>query len=274
MTATTGTQDRITLVGETKSVGDVMDYFRLDGQVALVTGASSGIGRRLARVLHAAGAHVTLTARREDRLKGLVSELSERADYVVADLSDQADMESLVDQTLSRNGKIDILVNNAGLVDDDPHAELDLQDFADVLDINLVAPFYLSKLVARSMLERGSGSIINIASVYGAVAATPMTCVGYTSSKGGVINLTRELGVLWAPRGVRVNAIAPGFFPTEMNESGFYDEGAVGHIHGNTPVGRAGHEHELDAVTLFLAGSGASYITGQTIFVDGGWTAR
>ena len=272
---TTGTT-RITLVGETSMEGvDVLDYFRLDGKVALVTGASSGIGKRLARTLHAAGAEVVVTARREDRLKELCDELGSRAQYMSCDLTDETQVEAMIDQTVERNGRIDILVNNAGLLDVIPSETEEMSQFRSVIDVNLVACFHLCRLAAeKSMLDQGSGSIINIASILGLVAGSPFSCAGYTASKGGIINLTRELGVQWAPRGVRVNAIAPGYFPTEMNEAAFYDEGAVGFINGNTPVGRAGHEHELDAVILFLAGSGSSYVTGQTVVVDGGYTAR
>lgn len=275
MTANIDSADRISLVGEaTWGERDIADYFRLDGQVAVITGASSGIGRRLARVLHAAGAHVVVSARREKRLKELCNELGERSEYVLCDLLSESEMDALIEGVIARNGKIDLLVNNAGLLDVGPTEDEELSQFTDVISTNLIASFYLSKLAARSMLERGSGSIINIGSILGAVAGTPFNCAGYTASKGGVINLTRELGVQWAPRGVRVNAIAPGYFPTEMNEAAFYDESAVGYINGNTPVGRAGEEHELDAALLFLAGPGSSYVAGQTIFVDGGWTAR
>lgn len=267
---------RITLVGETPIAGvDVMDYFRLNGKVALVTGASSGIGRRLARVLHAAGAEVVVTARREGRLKELCDELGSNASYIACDLLDQAQMENLIDEVLERCGRIDVLVNNAGLLDVVPTEDEELQQFRDVVDTNLIASFWLSRLVAKKwMLEQGGGSIVNMASILGLVAGTPFSCAGYTASKGGIINLTRELGVQWAPRGVRVNAIAPGYFPTEMNEAAFYDEGAVGYINTNTPMGRAGHDHDLDAIMLFLAGDGSAYVTGQTFAVDGGYTAR
>ena len=266
---------RVTLLGETPITSDLMDYFRLEGKVGLVTGASSGIGKRLARVLHAAGAEVMVTARREERLKELCDELGSRAHYMACDLLDPASMENLIDETIRRCGRLDVLVNNAGFLDTTPTESKPLEEFRLAIDTNLVATFYLSRLAAeKAMLPQGSGSIINIGSILGLVSGSPFTCAGYCSSKGGIANLTRDLAVEWAQRGIRVNAIAPGYFPTEMTEASFNNPDAVAFISSSTPVGRGGDQHELDAATLFLAGPGNSYVTGQVLYVDGGYTCK
>ena len=146
--------------------------------------------------------------------------------------------------------------------------------FRRVIDVNLNALFRLSQLAAVPMLERGSGSIINIASMYGLVAGAPVPQASYCASKGAVVNLTRELGAQWARRGVRVNAIAPGFFPSEMAAEMIEGEGSSKFLRRNTPVGRPGDPHELDGALLLLASDASTYMAGQTIAVDGGWTAR
>jgi NAD(P)-dependent dehydrogenase (short-subunit alcohol dehydrogenase family) len=154
-------------------------------------------------------------------------------------------------------------------------AELEpIDDFRHVVDVNLNALFLLSQLSARHMIERGSGCIVNLASVLGLVASTPIKQASYCASKGAVVNLTRELGAQWARKGLRVNALAPGWFPSEMTELMFSDEGAYGFMQKNTPLGRAGELHELDGALLFLASDASSYMTGQTLTVDGGWVAR
>jgi NAD(P)-dependent dehydrogenase (short-subunit alcohol dehydrogenase family) len=253
---------------------DILAGFRLDGRRAVVTGASRGLGKRMARVLHAAGASVVVAARRENLLQDLCDQLGERALPVQCDVSNEADRARLMERTVSELGGVDILINDAGALDVVPSEDEELAQFRTVIETNLVATFHLCQLAARSMLPSGGGSIINIASILGLVAGTPFSCAGYTASKGGVINLTRELGVQWAPRGVRVNAIAPGYFPTDMTKYALQNPETVAYLTSNTPMGRLGLDHELDTAVLFLAGSGSSYITGQTIAVDGGWTVR
>lgn len=252
---------------------DLDHLFRLDGRVAIVTGASSGLGVRFARVLDAAGATVVVAARREDLVTEVAASL-QRGIGVRCDVSDPVDRAALVEAALAVNGSVDVLVNNAGIstviaAEDEP-----VDDFARVVDVNLTSLFGLSQLVGRSMIERGSGSIVNIASILGLVAAAPIKQASYAASKGAVLNLTRELAVQWARKGVRVNAIAPGWFPSEMTTVMFEDGASQDFLRRNDPMGRGGEEHELDGALLFLAGDASSYVTGHTLTVDGGWTAR
>ncbi len=251
---------------------EAFDRFRLDGRVVLLTGASSGIGERLARVLHTAGARLVLAARRADRLDSLSAEL-DGAVPVACDVSRDEDLERLVSVALDRYGRIDVLVNNAGTADPLPAEDEPAERFRKVLAVNLTAAFVLTQLVGRQMLERGSGVVVNVASVLGLVASGQIPQASYVASKGGLVNLTRELAAQWARRGVRVNALAPGWFHTEMTEEMFADEGGRRWIRRNTPMGRRGELHELDGPLLFLASDASTYVTGQVLTVDGGWTA-
>ncbi|GAA2153925.1 SDR family oxidoreductase [Actinomadura napierensis] len=249
------------------------DLFSLDGKVAVVTGASSGLGARFARVLADAGATVVLAARRMERLEELAAG-DDRLVPVRCDVGDDASLRALVETTLERCGSLDVLVNNAGTSVEAPAEDEDIADFRRVIDTNLTSVFALTQLVARPMLEAGSGSIVNIASIFGLVASSPVKQASYTASKAAVVNLTRELGVQWASRGVRVNALAPAFFPSEMTGEMFTNEGSMRWLQRNTPMRRPGEPQELDGALLLLASQAGSYITGQTIPVDGGWTAR
>ncbi|MCU0269546.1 MAG: SDR family oxidoreductase [Acidimicrobiales bacterium] len=247
--------------------------FRLDGRVAVVTGASSGLGDRFARVLHAAGARVVVAARRADRLQALCEELPGTL-AVPCDVAVDADLERLVAATIEAHGRIDVLVNNAGIGEPMPAEDEPLDYWRHVVDVNLTGLFALSQLVGRQMLAQGGGSIVNIASILGLVASAPIKQASYAATKGAVVNLTRELAVQWARRGVRVNALAPGWFPSEMTTVMFSDEASITYLRRNCPMGRGGSFDELDGALLFLAGDASGYITGQTLVVDGGWTAR
>ena len=248
--------------------------FRLDGRVVIVTGASSGLGERFSRVLHAAGATVVAAARRTERLEALAGELGDRLVPLTCDVSVDADCERLVAEAIAIDGHLDVLVNNAGIgapvaAEDEP-----IDGFRQVVDVNLTGLFLLSQLAGRHMIERRSGTIVNLASVLGLVGSAPIKQASYCATKGAVVNLTRELGVQWARKGVRVNALAPGWFPSEMTELMFTDEGANSYMMRNCPMARAGEPPELDGALLFLASDASSYMTGQTLTVDGGWIAR
>jgi NAD(P)-dependent dehydrogenase (short-subunit alcohol dehydrogenase family) len=251
-----------------------MEGFRLDGRVAMVTGASAGLGERFARVLAGAGAWVVLVARRRDRLEQLAGELDGSLP-VVADLARPAEREAAVAAALGRYGQVDVLVNNAGISDGPQPAEAeDPADFDAAVKVNLGAAFHLSRLVAPGMIERGRGSIVNITSVHGLVASSPNRQAGYVASKSGLVGLTRELACQWAAHGVRVNALAPGYFDTDLTGEMIASESGRRWIERNTPMRRVGAPHELDGALLFLAGDASSFVTGQTLAVDGGWTAR
>ena len=252
---------------------DPLSAFRLDGRVALVTGASSGLGERFARVLHGAGATVVLTARREDRLHRLAGELP-GAHALAADLSSASEREALVAEALARCGSIDILVNNAGRGFSVPIEEEDVESFRLTMEVNVTAIWHLSKLAGAAMVAKGSGSIVNVASILGLVGSAPVKQAHYAASKGAVVNLTRELALQWARKGVRVNALCPGWFPSEMTAEMQTDESALRFIRSNSPMPRMGHADELDGPLLLLAGDAGSFMTGTTLVVDGGWLAR
>jgi NAD(P)-dependent dehydrogenase (short-subunit alcohol dehydrogenase family) len=252
---------------------DPLAAFRLDGKVALVTGASSGLGARFARVLDAAGAKVGLLARRRERLESLAAELDD-ALPLVCDLQEPAEIDRAVEAALERYGRIDVLVNNAGAVDVGPALEEPLDRFQSVVAVNLVAPFALAQRAARGMVDRGEGgSVVNVASILGLVGVGQIPQAGYAASKGGIVNLTRELSAQWSRDGVRVNALAPGWFESEMTEHMFAEESGHRWVARRAPMGRHGREGELDGALLFLASDASTYVTGQVLAVDGGWTS-
>jgi len=254
--------------------------FSLKGQTALVTGASSGLGVVMARALAKAGADVAVLARRKDRLDSVAQEIAQlgvRTHAVAADVTDDAALEAAVTQAEAALGPIGILVNAAGI---SPlgRAERHSRDKWDAaLAVNVTAVFLASQVVGRRMIERGGpGRIIQISSVMAQGANPVHRVVGYSASKGAVDNLTRQLAVEWAPYGITVNAIAPGYFPTEMTidpQLGEVRADQKARIEQLTPLGRLGKLEEIETAVLFLAAPASSYVTGVILPVDGGWTA-
>ncbi len=252
---------------------DPLAQFRLDGKVAVVTGASSGLGDRFARVLDAVGARVVIAARRADRLEALAAELTD-AVVVPADLSLPEDRERLARVTLETCGRLDVLVNNAGIggkvsLEDEP-----LDDFRRVMEVNVTAIWHLCQLLAKPLAADGGGSVVNLSSMLGHVGSTPVKQASYCASKGAVVNLTRELALQLARRNVRVNALCPGWFQSELTAGMESDDGAIAFIKTNGPMPRMGDTHELDGALLLLATEAGTFLTGQSLIVDGGWTAR
>jgi hypothetical protein len=249
------------------------DPFDLTSRVAIVTGASSGLGTRFVEVLAARGATVVAAARRVNRLDALAQRVPNvvpvRCDVTVA-----ADRERLIESAYGIANWLDVLVNNAGAASSVPAVDMSSEMFEQVVELNLSSMFALSVQAARRMLDRGSGSIVNVASILGLVASAPVPHAAYGAAKGGVVSLTRHLAAEWAPGNVRVNAIAPGWFPSALTSAMFDNEASMRWIRRNTPMRRPGRADELDGVLMLLASDAGSFITGQTIAVDGGWTAR
>jgi NAD(P)-dependent dehydrogenase (short-subunit alcohol dehydrogenase family) len=249
--------------------------FRLDGRVAVVTGASSGMGVTFAEALAAAGARVVVAARRPERLQEVVREIRDQggsAHAVACDVSREEDVERLVAETQAAFGAADVLVSNAGFTTVVSAEEQGLADWRAHLDVNLTGVFLCAQRFGRGMLAAGRGTIVNVASVLGVVASGQIRQAAYAASKGGVVNLTRELAAQWARRGVRVNALAPGWFPTEMTADMFADERSLAWMRSRTPMGRGGALDELIGPLLFLASDASSFVTGHVLTVDGGWT--
>jgi len=246
----------------------------LDGNVVVVTGASSGLGAQVAAALAGAGAVPILAARRADRLEALREQI-DGADAVTCDVTVEADRERLVATVVERHGRLDGLVNNAGMGATAPALRTDTETFARVVDLNLVAPFALSRLAAQAMRNGGGGAIVNVASVMGLRSIGEIPDAAYVASKAGVIGLTRELASQWGRHGIRVNAVAPGFFASEMTaELGDDPEKFPEFLVNRTPLGRGGRAGELDEAVLFLLGAGSSFVTGHVLSVDGGMAIR
>lgn len=247
----------------------------LGGRIALVTGASSGIGRAMAEALAAGGARVVLVARRRDRLEaiaeGINAEGPGAAATVTADLADSARLEDAARDAAEPFGAPQILVNAAGVNLRQPVEAVTLADWRLTLDLHLTAPFFIARALVPAMRAGGWGRIINLASLQ-SVRAFPDS-LPYGTAKGGVMQMTRAMAQAWSRDGIGCNAIAPGFFPTELTAPVFEDTARAASLAAQTPAGRNGRLEDLAGVTRFLASPASDYITGQTLFVDGGFSA-
>ena len=255
----------------------VKDLFDLTGKVALVTGGSRGLGLEIATALGEAGARVAVTARREEWLTSAEQRLAAGGIDCMAmtcDVSQPEQVHAAVHAVADRFGRIDVLVNNAGISWGEPAATMPIDKWRRVLDTNATGCFLMAQEAGAAMIrDGGGGAIVNIASIVGMVGtpATVLDAVGYSASKGAVISLTRDLAVKWAPHGIRVNAIAPGFFETRMTTAVLAR--SQDQIERSTPLGRIGRPEELKGAALFLASPASSYVTGHVLVVDGGATA-
>ncbi len=253
---------------------NIKQLFDLTGKAAIVTGGSRGLGKEMAEGLLEAGASVMLCARRESWLIETAEEFRGRGfrvEGVACDVAKIEDIANVVTKTIEAFGRIDILVNNAGISWGAMPEEMPLEQWQKVLNVNLTGCFMFAQAVAKIMLEQGSGSIINIASIAGMTSsANGPFYAGYSASKAGLIGLTRELAASWGRKGIRVNAIAPGFFHSRLADAmiDIYETS----VQANNPIPRVGEEGELKGTAVFLASDASSYITGQTIVVDGGMT--
>ena len=252
----------------------ILDKFKLNGKVALVTGASSGLGQAVAIALAEAGADVACHARSEGKANETIeaiTNLGGRAVTVAGDMADRTTPSRIVAETIENFGRIDILINNAGMIRRSPAVDYSEDDWSTVLDVNLSSVFRLSQAAGREMIKQGSGKIVNIASLLSFQGG--ITVPAYTASKSGVAGLTKALANEWAKSNVNVNAIAPGVFRTALNTK-LLDETPRGQeFLTRTPMGRFGNVEELAGAAVFLASEAASFVTGEILVVDGGFLA-
>ena len=246
----------------------------LTGKVAVVTGASRGLGRAMAVALAEAGADVAVAARARPELEEtahLVEACGARALALTTDVASYASVESLMAHTVSTLGRLDVVINNAGIARVAPLAEASLDDWRTIVDVNLSGVFHGCRAAAPYLIRQRAGKVINLASVLAAAGLPGYTM--YAATKGGIISFTRALGVEWARHNVQVNAIAPGWFVTEMNEAAFADPKIHERLTRDIPARRTGRLEEIGPLAVYLASSGSDFMTGQTIFLDGGHTA-
>lgn len=249
--------------------------FSLQERIALVTGATSGIGQRQAWALAQAGAAVVLLGRRESRLRAAVEEIrgaGGEAASLAADLGDSAEIGEIAARAAEPFGPVDILINAAGVNLRQTPTEITWESWQQTLSLNLAVPFFLARELVSGMKSKGWGRVINIASLQSSRAFA--NGIAYGASKGGIAQLTRAMAEAWSADGITCNAIAPGFFPTELTAPVYDDLEQLGKLAAQTAIGRNGEMEDLDGLTVFLASSASSYITGQVIHLDGGFTAK
>ena len=252
---------------------DYLGLLRLDGRVALVTGGGGGIGRASAQALAQAGAHVAVSDIDEEAARIVAREIGGGEAHRL-DVADEAAVKAVVGAIMDRHGRIDILVNNAGLGARMPTVDMPTERWRHVLAVNLDGSFFCAREAGRHMVAAGRGAVVNVASIMGLVGGAHYPNLAYHSAKGAVVNFTRALACEWAPRGVRVNAVAPTFARTRLTEPLLADGAMARRLLRDTPMGRFAEAEEVAAAILFLASDAASMITGAILPVDGGWTAR
>jgi NAD(P)-dependent dehydrogenase (short-subunit alcohol dehydrogenase family) len=252
------------------------ELFDLSGKTAIVTGGSVGIGRQMAQALAEAGADIVLCSRKVERCEAAASELAKLGAGTLAlrcDVREPDQVQAVVDAARERFDRIDVLVNNAGTVWGAPPEDMPLDGWQKVIDVNLTGVFLFSQAAGRTMIEAGGGKIVNIASVAGLSGAPQevMNAIPYNASKGGVIAFTRDLAVKWARHGITVNAIAPGWFPSDMSRYVLDAQGET--LKAHVPLRRFGGEDDLKGAVVFLSSRASDYVTGHTLVVDGGESA-
>jgi len=255
----------------------LLDRFSLDGETALVTGAAQGLGRAMASGLAEMGADVAIADVNGEKAATTATELDGETDVVAVetDVSDEASVKSMVETVTEELGPIDVLVNNAGIPAGGAAEETDFEDWRDVMAVNLDGVFLCSKHVGRQMLDRGAGRIVNVSSMSAIDVNVPQKQASYNASKAGVSMLTQSLAVEWADRGVRVNAIAPGYMRTDLVDEVLENDPEMEETWlKNTPMGRLGRPEELQELVVYLASEASSYMTGSVVVIDGGYTSR
>ncbi len=252
------------------------NYFDLTGQVAVVTGASTGLGLQMAKAFASQGANIVLIARRQNLLDenaaAIEAEFGVKTLAYACDITNTEKVKGAVAATMEKFGRVDILVNNAGTGAVAPAVDITDDQFNNELKIDLFGSFICAREFAKEMIKAQYGRIINIASMYGLVGNMAATCAPYHAAKGGVVNMTRALAAEWGKEGITVNAICPGYFWTPLTKDTLETDWFAAYAKGAIPLGRYGKEGELDSCALFLASPASSYVNGQNIAVDGGYT--